>query len=155
MNGLVTPVAFDDVGNLVFTVARITLLVLIFGLLASSASVLAAIVHRSDDIVYESMLGLDRDAGAAFYALYRSRRPKSVVFAWLCAVVAGPIGAFGYLRNWRMFATAVVTLNGLGAWWIESWFSVPQLVIIENRANARWAIEQLAYAMKHDAHAPR
>ena len=155
MNSLITPVVFDDVGNLVFTVARTTLAVLILALLASSASALAATVRRSDDIVYESMLGLDRDSGATFYALYQSRRPKSVAFAWLCAVVAGPIGAFGYMRNWRLFATAVVTLNGLGAWWIESWFSVPQLVIIENRANARWAIEQLAYAMKQGRDAPR
>jgi hypothetical protein len=154
MNSLITPVAFDDVGNLVFTVARITLAVLILGLLASSASVVASVVRRSDDIVYESMLGLDRDSGSKFYALYQSRRPKSVAFAWLCSVVAGPIGAFGYLRNWRMFAAAVLTLNGLGAWWIESWFSIPQLVIIENRANARWASEQLG-SMERDPVAQR
>jgi hypothetical protein len=43
-----------------------------------------------------------------------------------------------------------VTLNGFGAWWIESWFSVPALVMIENRANARWALDQLPYAMEQE-----
>ncbi len=146
MNQSITMLAFDDVGLRVFTVAWITLALLIVGLLASAAQALARVVGRGDDIVYESMLGLDRASATRFYALYRSRHPKNVAFAWLCSVVAGPIGAFGYLRNWRLFAAAVVTLNGLGAWWIESWFSVPQLVLMENRDIANWAIAHLPEA---------
>jgi ABC-type Mn2+/Zn2+ transport system permease subunit len=144
MNSPITMLAFDDVGLHVFTVAWVTLSLLIFGLLASAAQALARVVGRADDIVYESMLGLDHASAQQFYRLYRSRHPKNVAFAWLCSVVAGPIGAFGYLRKWRLFAAAVVSLNGLGAWWIESWFSVPQIVLMENRDIAKWAIDRLA-----------
>jgi hypothetical protein len=147
MNIPIAPIAFDDVGNAVFTVARVTLALLILGLLASAAAAVAASTRRADDLVYESMLGLDRESGVTFYELYRSRRPKNVTFAWLLSVVTGPFGAFAYLRNWPMCALALVTLNGLGAWWIESWFSVPALVTIENRASAQWALEQLPYVL--------
>ncbi len=145
--------AFDDVGNTVFTVARVTLALLILALLASAAQALASAIGCENDIVYEAMVGLDRASGETFYRLYRSRHPKSVAFAWLCSVVAGPIGAFGYLRDWRTFAIAVVTLNGFGAWWIESWFSVPRLVLIQNRTIARWAIDHVPYALKREEHA--
>jgi len=155
MKTSITSIAFDDVGNAVFAVARITLLLLVLGLLASAAAAVAASTRRADDLVYESMLDLDRESGAKFYELYRGRRPKNVTFAWLLAVVAGPLAAFAYLRNWRLCALAFVTLNGFGAWWIESWFSVPALVMIENRASARWALEQLPYVMERERRARR
>jgi hypothetical protein len=155
MNISITPIAFDDVGNAVFTVARVTLTLLILALLASAAAAVAASTKRADDLVYESMLGLDRESGVKFYELYRGRKPKNVTFVWLLSVVAGPLGAFAYMRKWRLFALAVVTLNGLGAWWIESWFSVPALVMLENRENARWALEQLPYVMEQERRAGR
>jgi hypothetical protein len=155
MNFSISPIVFDGVGNAVFTVARVTLALLIVGLLASAASAVAATTRRADDLVYESMLGLDRESGVKFYELYRGRRPKNVTFVWFLAVIAGPFGAFAYMRNWPLCALALVTLNGLGAWWIESWFSAPALALIENRANARWAIEQLPYAMEQARHAQR
>jgi len=153
MNISIAPIAFDDVGNAVFTVARVTLALLIFGLLASAAASVAASTRRADDLVYESMLGLDRESGVTFYELYRGRRPKNVTFAWLLSVVTGPFGAFAYMQNWPMCALAFVTLNGLGAWWIESWFSVPALVMIENRASARWALDQLPYVLEQQQRA--
>ncbi len=146
----ISSITFDDVGNAVFGVARITLALLILGLLASAAAAVAASTRRADDIVYESMVGLDRESGVKFYELYRGRRPKNVTFAWLLSVITGPLGAFAYMRNWKLCALAFVTLNGFGAWWIESWFSVPALVMIENRANARWALDQLPYAMEQE-----
>ncbi len=151
MTNYITVLAFDDVGSAVFAVARITLALLILGLLASAAHAVVSVIRRENDIVYEAMLGLDRESGEAFYQLYRSRGPKSVAFGWLCSVVAGPIGAFGYLGEWTMFSVALVTLNGMGAWWIESWFSVPQLVLMRNRNHARWALDQVPYALKRDA----
>jgi hypothetical protein len=153
MNISIAPIAFDDVGNAVFTVARVTLALLILGLLASAASAVAASTRRADDLVYESMLGLDRESGETFYELYRGRQPKNVTFVWLLSVITGPFGAFAYMRNWRMCALALVTLNGLGAWWIESWFSLPALVMIENRASARWALEQLPYVLEQQRRA--
>ena len=145
--------AFDDVGSEVFAIARITLVLLIVALLASAARMVVSVIRREDDIVYEAMLGLDRVSAEAFYRLYRGREPKNVTFAWLCAVVAGPIGAFGYLRDWRAFALALLSLNGLGIWWIESWFSIPQLVLMRNRYVAHWALDQVPYVLKRDGHA--
>jgi hypothetical protein len=155
MNFSIAPIVFDDVGNAIFSVARITLALLVLGLLASAAAAVASTTRRADDLVYESMLDLDRASGVTFYELYRGRRPKNVTFAWLLSVITGPIGAFAYMQNWRLCALAVVTLNGFGAWWIESWFSVPALVMIENRANARWALEQLPYVMERERRARR
>jgi hypothetical protein len=155
MTDCFTLLAFDNVGLEVFAVARITLALLILALLASAARTVVSVISQENDIVYEAMLGLDRAGGEAFYRLYRSREPKSAAFAWLCSVVAGPIGAFGYLRDWRIFSLALVTLNGLGGWWIESWFSVPQLVLIRNRRIARWAVDQVPYVLQGDGYAER
>ncbi len=140
--------AFDDVGMSVFRVAWITLVLLIVLLFAGSIRYFASTISRADDIVFESVAGLDRASALTFHELYRGRRPKNVAVAWILAVVTGPFGAFGYLGDWPKCFAALLTLNGLGAWWIESWFSVPQLVLIANRRSATWAMDQLPYVMK-------
>jgi hypothetical protein len=131
--------AFNSVGITVFRVAGTLLAVLIFALLAASARYFAEAIPRADAIVLEAMLGLDRDGMLAFYDIYRGMRPANVAVAWFLAVLFGPLGAFFYLRDGRKFVLALITLNGLGAWSLESWFSVPRLVILQNRQKAAWA----------------
>jgi len=143
--------AFDDVGWQVIHVAWITLAILLLALFISAAERVFVAMGRADEIVFEATLGLDRTSALKFYSLYRSRRPKNVAMAWILSVVLGPIGAFGYLEQWGKFTAALFTLNGLGAWWIESLYSVPQLVLMNNRQSAEWALEQLPYAQERDA----
>jgi len=145
--------AFDSVGWSVIHVAWATLAILILALLAASISYFSRTIARADDIVFEATLGLDRESALLFHGLYRGRHPKNIAIAWVAAVLAGPIGAFGYLRDWPKFTLALLTLNGLGAWWIESWFSTPQLVLIENKRAAIWALEELRYARASKAEA--
>lgn len=143
--------AFDDVGWHVITVAWITLAILLLALFIGALDRFLVAVGCADEIVFEATLGLDRASAITFYSLYRSRRPKNVAVAWILSVVLGPIGAFGYMEQWGKFAAALFTLNGLGAWWIESLFSIPQLVLIENRRSATWALEQLPFALQLEA----
>lgn len=145
--------AFDDVGMHVIEVAWCALGILVLALFIGAADRFFAAVGRADEIVFEATLGLDREKALTFIALYRSRRPKNIAVAWFLSVVLGPIGAFGYLEQWGKFAAALFTLNGLGAWWIESLYSVPQLVLMDNRRSAEWALEQLPFAMQLDARA--
>jgi len=143
--------AFDDVGWHVIEVAWFSLAILLLALFIGAADRFFVALGNCDGIVFESTLGLDRSSAMKFYSLYLSRRPKHVAVAWILSVLFGPIGAFGYLEQWGKFSAALFTLNGLGAWWIESLFSVPQLVLMENRRNAQWALEQLPFALQLDA----
>jgi hypothetical protein len=153
MGGAVQLLAFDAVGIDVIRTASITLAVLVVALLLASARYAFPHIARSDDIVFEAALGLDRISALTFYELYRERRPKNVAAAWFFAVLFGPIGAFAYLRAWPKFTAALLTLNGLGAWWLESWFSVPQLVTIENARIAREAVELVPAVLERRARA--
>ncbi len=143
--------AFDDVGWRIIEVAWSTFAILLLALFLGAVDRFFVAVGHSDEIVFEATLGLDRSSAITFYSLYRSRRPKNVAVAWILSVLLGPIGAFGYMEQWGKFAAALFTLNGLGAWWIESLYSVPQLVLIENRRSATWALEQLPFALQLEA----
>jgi hypothetical protein len=143
--------AFDEVGWRVIQVSWTTLAILLLALFVGAADRFFAAVGSSDEIVFQATLGLDRVSAMTFYSLYRSRRPKNVAIAWILSVILGPIGAFGYMEQWGKFAAALFTLNGLGGWWIESLFSVPQLVLMENRRSAQWALEQLPFALQLEA----
>ena len=50
------------------------------------------------------------------------------------------MGANLYRAEWGALFAAVVSLNGLGAWWLESWFTAPHLVLARNRALIAWAL---------------
>jgi hypothetical protein len=139
--------ALSSVGAAVFRLAGGVLAVLILGLLAASVRYFALAIPRADAIVVEAMLGLDRDSGIVFYDIYRGMRPANVGVAWFLAVLFGPLGAFLYLRDWRKAALALITLNGLGLWSLESWFSVPPLVISQNREKAEAARELVPAAL--------
>jgi hypothetical protein len=140
--------AFDDVALRVIGVAWWALGILIAALFLAAMNHFFFMVGRADDVIFEAVLGLDRHAAIKFYELYRERKPKNVAIAWFLTVILGPIGAFFYLGQWGKFAAAIVTLNGFGAWWIESWFSVPQAVLIENRRLAASVLEQLDFVMR-------
>jgi hypothetical protein len=146
MNTLPDVLALSGVGATVFQLAAALLAVLILALLAASARYFAETVRRADAIVVDAMLGLDRAGMIAFYDIYCGMRPANVAIAWFLAVLFGPLGAFIYLRDGR-FVIALVTLNGLGFWSIESWFSVPQLVMLQNRQKAAWALELVPAAL--------
>jgi hypothetical protein len=139
--------AFNSVGDTVFRLAGWVLAVLILALLAASVRYFAEAIPRADAIVVEAMLGLDRESAVVFYEIYRGMRPANVAVAWFLAVLFGPLGAFLYLRDWQKAALALISLNGIGLWSMESWFSVPPLVIIQNREKAAAARELVPAAL--------
>jgi hypothetical protein len=151
MNPPLEVLAFNSVGVTVFQVAGTLLAVLLLALLAASARYFAETIPRADEVVVEAMLGLDRDGMLAFWDIYRGMRPANVAVAWFLAVLFGPLGAFFYLRDGRRCALALITLNGLGAWSVESWFSVPRLVLLQNRRKAAWARELVPAALARAA----
>jgi len=141
---------FVDVALKVISVAWIALAILILALLASALERFLVAAERADDIMFEALAGLERDAALRLYHAFKTRS-KNIGVAWLLSVVLGPCGAYAYLGNWGRAALALVTLNGFGAWWIESWFSIPQLVLIQKREIAARSIADLPFMMSQDA----
>jgi hypothetical protein len=137
--------AFNDVALRVIGVAWWALGILILALIAAAVNRALVAIARGEDVVLEATLELDRAQTLRFYEDYHRAGPKNVATAWMLTLVLGPVGAFGYMRQWGKCAVAFFTLNGLGAWWLESLFSVPQLVLIENRRLARQTIEQMNF----------
>lgn len=136
--------SFAGVGLEVFVVAWVTFVILVLALLAAAANYFFLNVARFDDHVREMTMPLDRQTRRRFYELYESRRPKNVAVAWFLAVGLGPIGSNLYRGQWPAFAAAVVSLNGLGIWWVESWFTTPGLVMMKNREYGEWALMIIA-----------
>jgi len=128
----------DGLTRTIFIVAWATFAVLVVGLLAAAAGAFFSSIVRFDDELREATMDLSPSARRRFYALYDGRRPKSPAVAWCLAVAFGPAGANLYLEQWAACAVAVISLNGLGVWWFESWFSTPRLVIIKNRRIIAW-----------------
>lgn len=133
--------AFAGVGLQVFIVAWVALAILLVALLAAASYSFFRSIGQFDDELREATMDLDPQTRRLFYARYSSLHPKSPAVAWFLAVVFGPIGANLYRQKWGAFFGALVTLNGLGAWWMESIYTTPHLVHIENR-------ELIAYAMQ-------
>ena len=140
--------AFVGVGLTVIVVAWITLAILLVALLAASASNFFRSVDDFDTDVREATMDLSPTDRRRFYDIYASLHPKNPAVAWFLAVGLGPIGANLYRRKWPAFFGALISLNGLGAWWLESIYTTPYLVIIENRATIAYALRLL-----HDEHA--
>jgi hypothetical protein len=136
--------AFDAVAHSVIIVAWVTLALLILALLAAAVERFIVASSRADDILFEALLPLDEDAARRFYPLFK-RRAKNVGVAWVLSVVTGPLGAYLYLGDYGRAALALVTLNGLGAWWIASWFIIPQAVLIALRAEVKNSIADLTF----------
>jgi len=134
---------FADVGLAVFAVAWLTLAILVLALLAAAANHFFRSVARFDDELREATMELGPAQRRRFFAIYDSLHPKSPAAAWFLAVGLGPVGANLYRAKWPAFFGALVTFNGFGAWWIESWFSTPHLVLIENRALLAHAFQLL------------
>ena len=131
-------IAFEGVGFEIFVVAWVTLAILIAALLAAAANSFFRNVGRFDDVLREATMDLAPAERRRFFELYESRRPKNPAVAWFLAVAFGPAGANLYRGKWPAFFAAVVSLNGLGAWWLESWFTSPHLVALENRKLIEW-----------------
>ncbi len=146
--------AFNDVGLSVIIVAWVTLAILLVALLAASASNFFRSVDDFDTDVREATMELSPTDRRRFYEIYASLHPKNPAVAWFLAVGLGPIGANLYRQRWPAFFGALVSLNGLGAWWLESIYTTPYLVIIENRATIAYALRLLhderAQAPQHE-----
>jgi hypothetical protein len=125
---------FSDVGLEVWGVAAGLLVLLILALLAASVSVFIRNVPHFQDDVREATMALSPAMRRRFYEIYDARKPRDPAIAWFLAIGFGPIGVNWYRGEGRAFVAALVSLNGLGAWWLESWFTAPQFVLIENRA---------------------
>jgi hypothetical protein len=125
---------FNEVGSEVWGLAAVALAILILALLAASAYVFLRSVPHFQDDVREATMALSPQMRRRFYEVYDALKPRDPAVAWFLAVGFGPIGVNWYRGNGPAFAAAIVSLNGLGAWWLESWFSAPQFVLIENRA---------------------
>jgi hypothetical protein len=136
--------AFIDVARSVILVAWIALAILILALLAAAVERFIVASSRADDILFEALLPLDEATAQRFYPLFK-RRAKNVGVAWVLSVVTGPLGAYLYLGDYGRAALALVTLNGLGAWWIASWFIIPQAVLISLRADVKACTGDLAF----------
>ena len=134
---------FVGVGLTVIIVAWITLAILLVALLAASASNFFRSVDDFDTDVREATMEMAPAERRRFFEIYASLHPKNPAVAWFLAVGLGPIGTNLYRGKWATFAGALVTLNGLGAWWLESIFTAPYLVIIENRATIAYALRLL------------
>lgn len=131
---------FAGVGLAVFVVAWVTLAILILALVAASAySFFRTAPHFGDDL-REATMDLDPHTRRLFYERYAALKPKDPAIAWFLAVGLGPIGANLYRQRWGPFFGALVSLNGLGAWWLESIYTTPHLVLIENRASIAYAM---------------
>ncbi len=146
-------VAFADVGLQIFIVAWVTLAILIAALLSAAVNHFFRSVGRFDDALREATMDLHPRERRRFFELYESRRPKNPAVAWFLAVGLGPAGANLYREQWSACFAAVVSLNGLGAWWLESWFTTPHLVSIENRKHIAWALFVLQSERKLEAEA--
>jgi len=136
--------AFIDVARSVIIVAWVTLVILILALLAAAVERFIVASSRADDILFEAVLGLEEPAARKFYPAFK-HRAKNVGVAWILSVVTGPLGAYLYLGDYGRAAIALVTLNGLGAWWIASWFIIPQAVLIRLRADVTATIADLKF----------
>jgi hypothetical protein len=135
--------AFAGVALEIWYVAWVALALLVFALLAAAASVFFRSVGHFDDELREATMALTPPERRRFFELYESCRPKNPAVAWFLAVGLGPIGANLYRGNVGAFVAALFSLNGLGAWWLESWFTTPHLVLIENRKSIVWALENV------------
>ncbi len=136
--------AFIDVARSVILVAWVTLAILILALLAAAVERFIVASSRADDILAEALLSVDEPTARKFYPIFK-RRAKNVGVAWILSVITGPLGAYLYLGDYGRAAIALVTLNGLGAWWIASWFIIPQAVLIDLRADAKNSLAELAF----------
>ena len=148
------PVAFVGVGLEIFAVAWIALFILVAALLSAATNHFFRSVGRFDDALREATMDLSPSQRRRFYELYESRRPKNPAVAWFLAVVFGPAGANLYRGKWAAFFAAVISFNGLCAWWLESWFTTPHLVAIENRKHIAWAQFVLQSEQPAEPHVP-
>ena len=145
------PFGFSDVGLEVWGVAAVTLVLLILALLAASAYVLFRSAPRFQHDVLEATMELSPAMRRRFFELYATAKPRDPAIAWFLAVGLGPVGVNFYRGKPYTFIAALLSLNGLGAWWLESWFTAPQFVLIENRALIAQTLSFLQQEAKRDA----
>lgn len=83
---------------------------------------------------------------ALFRQMYRARRPRNVVLAWLLTAALSPTISYVYQREWSKAVIAFLTFQGLGIWWLASIFTMPTEVMRHNKRliDEAWTELQLA-----------
>jgi len=81
-----------------------------------------------------------------FWQMYRNKGPKDVVVAWFLNLLLSPTIAYLYLGKWALAAISLLTLQGVGFWWLYNIFSMPSQVGNLNRLLAEQAITELRLA---------
>src|ERR1700694_269927 len=80
--------AFIDVALRVITVAWVALGILVAALLAAAIERFLVASERADDIVFETLAGLDRPTAMRAYVLFKTRT-KNIGVAFLLSIVLG------------------------------------------------------------------
>lgn len=80
---------------------------------------------------------------ALFRRTYEAKQPKSVLAAWLLTFFLSPTISYIYQNKWALAVIAFLTFQGLGAWWVISWFTMPGEVARYNLLLADQAFNEI------------
>ncbi len=87
-----------------------------------------------------------RDDAVLFRQLYRNKQPRNLVLAWFLTALLTPTVGYIYSRQWVKMLLSIVTLEGLGVWWIVGCFTMPYEVMNYNKHLADEAYAELRLA---------
>lgn len=91
---------------------------------------------------------------ALFHSIYRSKNPRSTLAAWLLTIFLSPTISYIYQNRWIPAAISFLTIQGLGLWWVISWFTMPSEVAKTNMRLADEAFNQVMLARPGAVNAP-
>jgi hypothetical protein len=80
---------------------------------------------------------------ALFRRTYAAKQPKSVLAAWLLTFFLSPTISYIYQNKWALAIIAFLTFQGLGIWWVISWFTMPGEVARYNQLLADKAFNEI------------
>ena len=92
--------------------------------------------------------------GALFKHIYQTKQPKDVLIAWLLTFFLSPTISYIYQNKWGLAVIAFLTFQGLGFWWLISWFTMPGEVIRYNKNLADQAFNELMMVRPQVAQSP-
>jgi hypothetical protein len=104
----------------------------------------AKVANRYVDELAESITR--RDDVVLFRQLYRNKQPRNVVLAWALTAFLTPTVSYIYSRQSVRALLSLITLQGLGIWWLVSIFSMPFEIMNINKRMADEAYAQLRLA---------
>ena len=119
-------------------------LIIMAALIAAAVAFFRGPAKRSEEYI-KTLVGsiADPNDAALLMSLYQQKGAKNVVLSWLLTVFLSPTVAYLYLGEMTKALLAFVTVQGFGAWWVISWFSMPLEVLARNKKAADDALLQL------------